>query len=277
MTTLVQPHARSAREQPEVSFAWPDQVSLLGLQVTPTTYSEASEAVIGAAECGAGGVVSCHAVHAIVTLSDTEEYRRKANTFRMITPDGQPVRWALNLLHGTQLKDRVYGPQLTLEICRNAAERGVSIYLYGGSPKVVETLADNLNSQFPGLQIAGYESPPFRELSPEEDADVVDRINESDAGIVFIGLGCPKQDLFAFDHQDRLNAVQVCVGAAFDFHAGAKSIAPDWMQRFGLEWLFRLWQEPRRLAGRYLHTNTVFVAKVLIEALESSAGCTSAP
>ena len=105
MTTLTLPQTCSAPEQSATPFTWPDKVSLLGLQVTPTTYTEASESVIEAAECGAGGVVSCHAVHAIVTLSSTSEYRRKANTFKMITPDGQPVRWALNLLHGTRLKD----------------------------------------------------------------------------------------------------------------------------------------------------------------------------
>ena len=266
-TILTPQSVRSKNERCVDSFAWPHKVNLLGLQMTPTTYEEASESVIKAAECGAAGVVSCHAVHAIVTLSATAERRRKANTFAMITPDGQPVRWALNLLHGTQLKDRVYGPQLTLEICRKAAECGVSIYLYGGSPAVVEVLADNLKSRFPGLQIAGYESPPFRELSVEEDAEVVNRINGSGAGIVFIGLGCPKQDLFAFDHMDQIDGVQVCVGAAFDFHAGAKAVAPPWMQRIGLEWLFRLVQEPGRLWKRYLHTNSVFVAKVLAQAV----------
>jgi exopolysaccharide biosynthesis WecB/TagA/CpsF family protein len=140
----------------------------------------------------------------------------------------------------------------------------VSVYLYGGSPAVTEKLRRNLLDRLPGLEIAGYEAPPFRPLTPQEDDQVIQRINESGAGIVFIGLGCPKQDLFAYEHRERIRAVQVCVGAAFDFHAGVKPMAPGWMQRRGLEWLYRLLQEPRRLWRRYLVANTVFLAKLAI-------------
>lgn len=131
-------------------------------------------------------------------------------------------------------------------------------------PQVVEKLRDNLLDRLPDLEIAGYESPPFRPLTPEEDAEVVRRINNSGAGIVFIGLGCPKQDLFAYEHRDRIHAIQVCVGAAFDFHAGSQPMAPSWMQKRGLEWLYRLIQEPRRLWRRYLVTNSVFLAKLAV-------------
>jgi len=151
---------------------------------------------------------------------------------------------------------------LTLRLCERAAAEGVSIYLYGGSPDVVEKLQSRLKQDIPGLQIAGYESPPFRELTTDEDAEMVERVNASGAGLMFIGLGCPKQDLFAYEHRDKVQAVQVCVGAAFDFHAGVKPMAPDWMQRYGLEWLYRLFQEPRRLWRRYLVTNTIFVFKL---------------
>jgi N-acetylglucosaminyldiphosphoundecaprenol N-acetyl-beta-D-mannosaminyltransferase len=119
-----------------------------------------------------------------------------------------------------------------------------------------------LIQKFPRLRIAGAEAPPFRRLTPEEDEAMVQRINASGAGLVFIGLGCPKQDHFAADHMDHIQAVQVCVGAAFDFHAGNKRTAPAWMQRRGLEWLFRLFQEPRRLWKRYLVTNTLFLVKL---------------
>jgi exopolysaccharide biosynthesis WecB/TagA/CpsF family protein len=173
----------------------------------------------------------------------------------------------MNLLHGTRLPERVYGPELTLRLCRRAAEEGISIYLFGGSPDVLEQLKANLERRFPGLFIAGSESPPFRRLTPEEDAAIVDRINASGARLVFIGLGCPKQDVFAFEHRTTIHAVQVCVGAAFDFHAGAKKIAPAWMQRLGLEWLFRLIQEPRRLWRRYLVTNSIFLRKLSAELL----------
>src|SRR5262249_33817743 len=147
---------------------------------------------------------------------------------------------------------------------RAAAAQGVPIYLYGGNPVVLEQLQANLRKQFPELLIAGAESPPFRVLTREEDESVVERINASGAQLVFIGLGCPKQDHFAHEHRDRIRAVQLCVGAAFDFLAGTKKTAPAWMQRHGLEWLYRLCQEPRRLWKRYLVTNSIFVAKLAL-------------
>ncbi len=246
------------------NITWPDKVDLFGVAVSPTRYDEAVNAIVAAAEQRAPAIVSCHAVHAVITASGDPGLRAKVNTFEMITPDGQPVRWALNLLHQAKLTDRVYGPELMLRLCRRAAREGVSIYLYGGSEKVVADLQKKLVHEFPSLCIAGAESPPFRELTDEEDMAAVDRINRSGAGLIFIGLGCPKQDVFAFEHRARIHAVQICVGAAFDFHAGAKPMAPDWMQRFALEWLFRLQQEPRRLWRRYLATNTVFVVKLTL-------------
>jgi N-acetylglucosaminyldiphosphoundecaprenol N-acetyl-beta-D-mannosaminyltransferase len=135
------------------------------------------------------------------------------------------------------------------------------VYLYGGTPSSLERLQEKLVARIPQLVIAGAESPPFRPLTPEEDVDVVARINASGAGLVFIGLGCPKQDHFAADHRDLIHAVQVCVGAAFDFHAGVVPMAPPWMQKRGLEWVFRLFREPRRMWKRYLVTNTQFTLK----------------
>jgi exopolysaccharide biosynthesis WecB/TagA/CpsF family protein len=241
---------------------WPRKVDLFGVGVSVTNYAEATATVLRAADRGVPGIVTCHAVHAIVTASGDPDLRDKVNTFELVTPDGQPVRWAMNLLHRTGLVSRVYGPELMLRLCRGAAEAGISIYLYGGDPAVAEKLRANLLRQCPGLQIAGYEAPPFRPLTAEEDRAVVERINVSGAGLMFIGLGCPKQDLFAYDHRATIRAVQVCVGAAFDFHAGVKPMAPAWMQRRGLEWLYRLIQEPGRLWRRYLVTNSVFLAKL---------------
>ncbi len=254
------PHCKLNRHY-ESRVRWPEKVNLFGLGLTPTTYEEASDTIIAAGKLRQPSIVSCHAVHAVVTFSGDPELAEKANSFQMITPDGQPVRWALNSLYKTKLQDRVCGPKLTLELCRKAAREGVSIYLYGGSPAVVEKLKENLEAKYPGLKVAGYESPPFRQLTPEEDEAVVQRINNSGAGLVFIGLGCPKQDLFAYEHRDRIKAVQLCVGAAFDFHAGSKKPAPTWMQKYGLEWFYRLMQEPRRLGGRYLQTNTIYLLK----------------
>lgn len=242
--------------------AWPTKVNLFGVACSPTTYGEAVETIARAAAHRESAVVSCHAVHALMTFSSNPAWRDKINTFEMVTPDGQPVKWALNLLHRSRLPDRVYGPELMQRVCARAAASGIAIYVYGGTPEVLDKLHDSLLRRFPALRIVGAESPPFRELTAEEDRAVVQRINASGAGVVFIGLGCPKQDLFAFEHREKLRAVQVCVGAAFDFHAGVKPTAPSWMQHRGLEWLFRLLCEPRRLWRRYLVTNTLFVGKL---------------
>lgn len=245
------------------SLKWPRKVDLFGVNVTPMNHTEATNVIMDAACRGASGLVSCYSTHSLIEASRGDDVRKAANAFDMITPDGQPVRWALNILHQAGLDDRVYGPELTLRICKSAAEHGVSIYLYGSSGEVIATLRENLSGMFPDLKIVGAESPPYRQLTEAEDADTVHRINESGAGILFIGLGCPKQDLFAFEHRNRLKLVQVCVGAAFDFHSGNKKMAPEFMQRHGLEWLYRLIQEPRRLGGRYMVTNSIFVLKLL--------------
>jgi exopolysaccharide biosynthesis WecB/TagA/CpsF family protein len=250
----------------ESSVSWPARADVIGVQVSCVDYDTAVSCILRAANNDQSGVVSCHAVHAIVTASGDRSLRDKVNRFSMITPDGQPVRWALNLLHGAGLRERVYGPELTLRVCRAAAEQSVPIYLYGGSPKTLEALKRQLCSQFPDLRIAGSESPPYRALTDDENAEACERINRSGAKILLIGLGCPKQDLFAAENSDRIKAVQLCVGAAFDFHAGAKPTAPGWMQKNGLEWLFRLWCEPQRLWKRYLVTNTIFCVKLAISA-----------
>ncbi|MEX1026718.1 MAG: WecB/TagA/CpsF family glycosyltransferase [Candidatus Paceibacterota bacterium] len=246
------------------SRLWPDKVDLFGVQVSCVDYDAALSCIIQAAKSGHAGIVACHAVHAIVTASNDAALRTHVNRFSMITPDGQPVRWALNWLHGTGLTDRVYGPELMLRVCRAAAAEGISIYLYGGSPRVLQMLEKNLRAKVPPLEIAGSEAPPFRPLTDKENEAVCRRINQSGARILMIGLGCPKQDLFAGHNRNRIAAVQLCTGAAFDFHAGVKPTAPLWMQENGLEWIFRLWCEPKRLWRRYLVTNTVFVAKLAL-------------
>ena len=267
ISALNTPASARPRHDPSTTIRheWPRRRNVLGVNVSATTYSEACDAIMAAAHAGRPAVVSLHAVHAIIESCRNPELLRKVNEFEIIGPDGQPVRWALNLLHGAGLTDRVYGPELMLRLCDRAADERVSIYLYGSSPEVIEQLRIKLPQRFPGLVIAGAESPPFRALSKEEAEEMVRRINASGAGLVFIGLGCPNQDHFAHDHPNRLRGVQVCVGAAFDFHAGNKKMAPGWMQHHGLEWLYRLCQEPRRLFRRYLVTNTLFVNKLAVQ------------
>jgi N-acetylglucosaminyldiphosphoundecaprenol N-acetyl-beta-D-mannosaminyltransferase len=238
---------------------WPDKSNLFGVEITPTNYDEATRIIVEAARQGHRGLVSCYSTQSLVETSRHRSFCRAANTFEMITPDGQPIRWALNWLKRKKLTDRVYGPELTLRVCKKAAEEKIPIYLYGSSPQAIKALKRNLVKQFPGLVIAGSESPPYRPLAPQEEVETIQRINASGARILFVGLGYPKQDIFALKHREQLNQVQICVGAAFDFHAKIKKTAPTWMQASGLEWLFRLSQEPSRLWKRYLVTNTLYL------------------
>ena len=245
----------------------PPKYDVLGVKISATTYDQALDAVASRAARGESSVMSLHAVHALVTASSNPRLREAVNRFDIVAPDGQPVRWALNWLHNAALKERVYGPEFMLRLCARAVDEQTPVYLYGSTESVIAALQQALLARYPRLRIAGVESPPFRELTPEEDNAVVERINASGAGIVFIGLGAPKQDIFAAAHRDRIHAVQVCVGAAFDFHAGLLPMAPVWMQKCGLEWSYRLLKEPRRLWRRYAVTNTVFLARLLVALL----------
>lgn len=247
---------------------WPRKFDLFGVGVSATTYDEALEAVAAAASAGRPALVAHLPVHGLVSAAVNRGFRGQINAFDIVAPDGQPVRWALRALAGVRLPDRVYGPEFMLRACERAAREGLPVYLYGGSPTVAERLASAVTSRWPALKVAGCESPPFRPLTQEEDREAVRRINESGARLLFVGLGCPKQERFAYAHRDSIRAVQVCVGAAFDFHAGAKKMAPAWMQRNGLEWLHRLTQEPLRLGWRYLWTNALFLAMLAAAAVK---------
>jgi N-acetylglucosaminyldiphosphoundecaprenol N-acetyl-beta-D-mannosaminyltransferase len=250
---------QSSTAAPACSISWPLKRDVLGVEISVTSYDELCELFVAAAQRHEAVLASFLPVHGVVTAAMDSNYRHRINCFDVIAPDGQPVRWALNWLHKAQLSDRVSGPHMMLCICQRAAEQGVGIYLYGSTQDTLDNLRANLEQRFPQLRVLGVESPPFRPLSAEENDAVVDRINASGAGLVFIGLGLPRQDYFAYQNRNRINAVQLCVGAAFDFHAGKKKLAPLWMQKTGLEWTYRLLQEPRRLWKRYLVTNTMFV------------------
>jgi N-acetylglucosaminyldiphosphoundecaprenol N-acetyl-beta-D-mannosaminyltransferase len=202
-------------------------------------------------------VCICNA-HSVVTSRQDQTFRKVIQQADMATPDGAPVAWLIRRL-GVTNQERINGPDLMWRYCSEAAQRDESIYLYGGMPKTLEILQTKLLVQFPGLKIAGAYSPPYRQLTVEEDAAVVDAINNSGAGTVWVSLGCPKQEIWMAEHRERINAVMIGVGAAFDYHAGTIQRAPLWMQRNGLEWLHRLCSEPRRLWRRYLVTNSLFI------------------
>jgi N-acetylglucosaminyldiphosphoundecaprenol N-acetyl-beta-D-mannosaminyltransferase len=241
------------------AVAFPEKVDLFGgVRMTPTTYAEVVDVLVRCAQARRPATADFGAVHVLASAARDAKFRETINALDIVAPDGQPVRWAMNYFHSSGLTDRVYGPELMRRLCQAAADKGISIYLYGSSPEVLEKLSTNLKEICPGLLIAGTESPPFRPLSDAEHDEAAARINASGAGLVFIGLGCPKQEAFAYRHRHSIRAVQVCVGAAFDFHAGLKSTAPAWMQKRGLEWLYRLVKEPGRLWKRYLITNTTY-------------------
>jgi N-acetylglucosaminyldiphosphoundecaprenol N-acetyl-beta-D-mannosaminyltransferase len=181
-------------------------------------------------------------------------FRKIINNADLVTPDGMPLVWTMRLL-GTKNQTRVYGPTLTRHVCKAASEFGLPVGFYGGSPETIKYLVQNISNWFPSLKIAYACSPPFQTLRPEKDEAVVQSINKSGAKILFVGLGCPKQEHWMFDHIGKINAVMIGVGAAFDYHAGLKRQAPRWMMAIGLEWFFRLCNEPRRLWRRYLYNN----------------------
>jgi len=234
--------------------------NILGVGVSAIDYEGAVAAVIAAARSGTAYKATALAVHGVMTGVLDREHRWRLNDFDLIAPDGQPVRWAMNFLHGTKMRDRVYGPKLMLEVCERAAREGIPIYLYGSRPEVLTRLESNLKEQFAGLKIAGARPSLFRRSSDAERQAIAGEIKASGARIVFVGLGCPRQEVWVHEYAHLLACPAIAVGAAFDFHAGLLSQAPRWMQDYGLEWLYRLNQEPRRLWRRYLLLNPLYVA-----------------
>ncbi|WP_445172773.1 WecB/TagA/CpsF family glycosyltransferase [Microcoleus sp.] len=242
--------------------------NVLGILVNALNYEAAVSQILAAASAGKPMSVSALAVHGVMTgvLDSTHRYR--LNHLDLVLPDGQPVRWALNLLYHTQLPDRVYGPNTMLKICERAAEEGLSIYLYGSKASVLEALSHNLCQRFPKLIIAGTQPSKFRQVSPQEKQEIVQQIRNSGAAITFVGLGCPRQEVWAYEYRDDLSMPLIAVGAAFDFHAGTLAKSPEFLSKIGLEWLFRMIKEPKRLWKRYVFLNPLYMWLFLLQALK---------
>jgi N-acetylglucosaminyldiphosphoundecaprenol N-acetyl-beta-D-mannosaminyltransferase len=205
------------------------------------------------------GYVIAANVHVVMIAYWHTQYQQVVNQAMIVTPDGMPLVWGLRLL-GIKQQPRVYGPDLMLAWCDRAAKQHLSIYLYGASEVTLTQLEQNLRSQFPGLAIAGSYAPPYLEqITPELIASDVARINAADPAVVFVALGCPKQEFWMAAAAGELKAIAIGVGAAFDFHAGTVPQAPRWMMKLGLEWLYRFAQEPGRLWRRYVINNPAFV------------------
>jgi N-acetylglucosaminyldiphosphoundecaprenol N-acetyl-beta-D-mannosaminyltransferase len=233
--------------------------SLLGIQIDAVDYDAAVGRLIQAALQSKSFTTTALAVHGVMTGALDSQHRYRLNQFDMIVPDGMPVRWGLNLLHGCALPDRVYGPTLMLKLCETAAKEGLPVFFFGTNSQTLEKLKANLTGRFPTLKVAGSEPSQFRQLTQLESEGLAQRIQASGAKILFAGLGCPRQEVFAFEMASALNMPVFAVGAAFPFHAGMLPQAPAWMQKSGLEWLFRLGSEPKRLWRRYLYLNPAYL------------------
>lgn len=239
--------------------------NLLGVGIDAVDYEAATERIVRAAFSKRPFAVSAMAVHGVMTGAMDAIHRYRLNRLDMVVPDGQPVRWAMKWLHGVYLPDRVYGPELTLRVCERAAQEGLSVYLYGSRTEVLEKLTINLTRRFPRLVIAGSQPSKFRQVTADEQSEIAESIKKSGASIVMVGLGCPRQETWVFEYRDLLPMPMLAVGAAFDFHAGMLSQAPPWLQKRGLEWLYRLAKEPGRLWKRYAVTNSLYIIYVALQ------------
>jgi N-acetylglucosaminyldiphosphoundecaprenol N-acetyl-beta-D-mannosaminyltransferase len=240
--------------------------SILGMRVDATSYQDATERITAWARRGESRSVCVAAVNNVMEAHDDPVFLRAMNSADLVTPDGMPLVWGLRLL-GVAQASRVYGPELTPMLLARARTEALPVGFYGGTTDVLRDLVAVAHARMPGIQIAYAYSPPFGEIKPEDDARIVQTINGSGTRILFVGLGCPKQELWMASHRDRVHSVMIGVGAAFDFLTGRKRQAPPTLQAAGLEWLFRLATEPKRLWRRYLGQNprfaVLFSAQVL--------------
>ncbi len=225
--------------------------NILGVKVSAINMAQALAAIAAWIEARQPHYVCVTPAHGVMDCQRAPALRAIFNASGLTTPDGMAIVWLLKL-RGHRHVGRVYGPDLLLAVCERSLKEGWRHYFYGGAPGVADALAEKLTARFPGLRVAGTHSPPFRPLTPAEDAAIIDEINASGADLVWVGLSTPKQERWMSTHLGEVSApVMVGVGAAFDFLSGNKPQAPRWVQRSGLEWLFRLLTEPRRLWRRY--------------------------
>lgn len=241
---------------------------ILDVQVDATSYEDASQRVLQWAREGRSTYVCVANVHMIMEAFDSATFRWVVNQAGLVVPDGMPLVWALKAL-GVKSASQVRGANLTLHVVERAAREGVPIGLYGGTPESLKDFVWLLEERVPGVRVACAISPPFRPLAPEEDEAFTSDISTSGARVLFVGIGCPRQERWMAEHKGRIPAVMLGVGAAFDFHTGRVRQAPRWMRRAGLEWAFRLLMDPRRLWKRYAKNNPRFLALFLLQLMET--------
>jgi len=244
------------------SFAVRSGAGVLGAHIDALEWGTCLDRIFGWAAAGESRYVCLCNAHSVVTARRDPAFSRVIRAADLAVPDGAPVAWCLRR-RGFPGQRRIAGPDLMWKACARAAAQGIPVFLCGGTPATLERLREWLTRVFPRLRLAGTLSPPFRRLSEEEHAGIMQAIERSGARIVFVGLGCPVQEEWMCARRGALRAVMIGVGAAFDFHAGVLRRAPRWMRDAGLEWLYRLFAEPKRLWRRYLVTNTLFIAYLL--------------
>jgi N-acetylglucosaminyldiphosphoundecaprenol N-acetyl-beta-D-mannosaminyltransferase len=240
--------------------------TVLNLPMDGTSYADATKSILGWASERESRYICVANVHMLMEAHDSPAFREIVNDADLVTPDGMPLVWMMRL-KGARHQQRVYGPTLMLHVLEAATRDGISVGFYGSTPPVLESLTRRVRAWYPELNVAYSFSPPFHAMTPEEDAALITHINDSGTRILFVGLGCPRQEVWMAKHCGKVKAVMLGVGAAFDFHAGAKPQAPVLIQKLGLEWLFRLSNEPRRLWRRYLFHNPRFVALAVADLL----------
>ena len=231
---------------------------ILGVNVAVTNMQDTINLIVSQIDELKGKFICLSNVHTTVISYKDEEYRKIQNAAFLALPDGSPLA-LVQRLRGYKGAEQVAGPDLMPALWKATENTDISHYFYGSTQETIDALGDKLESGYPGLKIAGMTAPPFRPLSPEEDEEAVRQINESGASVVWVGLGAPKQEIWMYEHQDKINALMLGVGAGFDFHAGTVKRAPGWMRNHYLEWLYRLFQDPKRLWKRYVETNGKFI------------------
>lgn len=241
--------------------------NIIGVCIDAVDYEAATERIVRSAKLREPFAGTALSVHAVMMGALDARHRHRLNTLDLVAPDGQPVRWALNLLYRTGLTDRVYGPQLTMHVMERAAAEGLGVFFYGSRQSVLVDMAKNLQSRWPELKVVGTEEGLYRPITPVEVEDVVARISASGARILFVGLGAPRQERFLYALRDSIGVPMLAVGAAFDYHAGHLRAPPPLLQRHGLEWAWRFILEPRRLWKRYVLYNPLYLAMVALQAL----------
>lgn len=246
---------------------------ILGLRVNLTSYIASTKRIIQWAREGRSSMVCLGNVHMVMTAYDEQAFAEVLESADLVTHDGMPLVWALRLL-GHRGIERVYGPHLMLFVCQAAAKRDIPIGLYGGSPEVLADLATRLQARYPGLRIPFQVSPPFRPTTREEDDRDLRALRDSGARILFVGIGCPKQELWIHRNKRRFAGPMLGVGQAFDIHSGHTRMAPRWIQNLGMEWFYRLCTEPRRLWRRYLKNNPRYLALLAMQLFERKVGST---